>query len=171
MRIFLLSGKAGSGKNVVAALIQKHLDKTVITAFSKYIKLFACEMTSWNGEDATKPRQFLQEMGDELRAIRPDFLTRRVKEDLQIYKKYYDNVVISDVRLPYELEYFKNLEEYDVISIRVRSDVSKRNLTEEEKNHHTELELDTYLGFDYEIHNAFDDTLEKEVIELLKGLN
>lgn len=170
MRIFLLSGKAGSGKNEVAKYIQNYLDKTVITSFSKYIKLFALEMTSWDGKDATKPRQFLQEMGDELRAIQPDFLTKRIKEDLQIYEKYYDNVVISDVRLLYELEYFKKLEEYDVIAIRIHSDASKRNLTEEEKKHHTELELDTYAKFDYEVHNPFNETLEKEVIEILKGL-
>ena len=40
MRVFLISGKAGCGKNEVANIIKEELPNTVITAFSKYIKLF-----------------------------------------------------------------------------------------------------------------------------------
>ena len=75
MNLFLISGKAGSGKNEVALIIKESLDKTIITSFSKYIKLFALELTDWDGRDFDKPRQFLQEMGDKLRAIDEDFLT------------------------------------------------------------------------------------------------
>ena len=40
-KVFLIAGKAGCGKNEVANIIKEELPNTVITAFSKYIKLFA----------------------------------------------------------------------------------------------------------------------------------
>ena len=170
MRIFLISGKAGSGKNETANVISDLLGNTVITSFSKYIKLFAMEMTDWDGNEDNKPRTFLQEMGDTLRGIDENFLTKRVLEDIRVYGKYYDNVVISDVRLLNEIEYFKSNSIYDVITIRVNSVESRRKLAEEEKKHITELELDNYDGFDFVIDNNFDDDLEKKIKLFLEGL-
>ena len=34
------------------------------------------EMLDWDGSDENKPRSFLQEMGDTLRSINKNFLTR-----------------------------------------------------------------------------------------------
>ena len=169
VRIFIVCGKAGSGKNEVAKIIKNNLSKTVITSLAKYIKLFALEMTEWNGSDDDKPREFLQNMGDTLRSIDSDYLTKRLLEDMKVYEKFYDNVIISDVRLLHELEFFKNCN-YDVVSIRVNSKTSKRNLTSDEKLHHTETDLDSYDNFDYVINNEFDDRLEDNVIEILEGL-
>ena len=171
MRIFLIAGKAGCGKNEVANIIKYTLGKTVITSFSKYIKLFTLELTDWDGRDITKPREHLQNMGDKLRAIDEDFLTKRILEDLEVYKREgIDNVVISDVRLVHELEYFKNLDSYDVVSIRVNCNGSTRNLTLEEKTHHTEIALDTYQNFDYVIYNDMNENLEKEIKKILEGM-
>ena len=78
MKVFLITGKAGCGKNEVANIIKRKLDKTVITGLSKYIKLFALELTNWDGNDNNKPREFLQTMGDKLRACREDYLTKRL---------------------------------------------------------------------------------------------
>ena len=150
MRVFLIAGKAGCGKNEVANIIKSKLDNTVITGFSKYIKLFALELTNWDGNDNNKPREFLQTMGDKLRACRKDYLTKRIYEDIEIYKNEgISNIVISDVRLIDEIEYFKNKNDLDVITIRVNCDNSKRCLSDEEKKHITEIELDNYNGFDY----------------------
>lgn len=171
MKIFLIAGKAGSGKNEVANIIKENLSNTVVTAFSKYIKLFTLELTDWDGRDITKPREYLQNMGDKLRAIDDDFLTKRLLEDIKVYEKEnIKNVVISDVRLIHEIEYFKKNTDLETIAIRVNSKESKRNLSDSEKSHHTELELDTYLGFDYVIENNFDDGLEKEIKEILEGM-
>ncbi len=170
MRIFLITGKAGSGKNEVAKIIQNNLENTVITGLSKYIKLFALELTNWNGSDDNKPRAFLQNMGDTLRDINEDFLTKRMADDFTVYQKSgIQNVIISDVRLIHEIEYFNKLKEYDVITIRVNSINSKRNLNKDEKNHHTETELDNYKT-QYLIENKFDNNLEKDVLRILKGL-
>lgn len=171
MKLFLIAGKAGSGKNEVAKIIKEYFPFTVVTAFSKYIKLYSLELTNWDGQDATKPRAFLQSMGDKLRAIDEDFLTKRVKEDLEVYRlEGIENVVISDVRLIHEIDYFKKRKDIDVITIRVNCDYCHRSLNPEEKKHHTETELDDYGFFDYVIENKFDENLKKEVIEILKGL-
>ena len=171
MKIFLIAGKAGSGKNEVANLIKEKLGNSVITSFSKYIKLFTLELTNWDGRDITKPREYLQNMGDKLRSIDEDFLTKRILEDILVYKnENISNVIISDVRLVHEIEYFKKLSEYDVISVRVNSKDSTRNLTNLEKEHHTELELDNYEYFDYILENNFDKNLEEDVIKMLEGM-
>jgi len=171
MKVFLITGKAGCGKNEVANIIKSKLDNTVITGLSKYIKLFALELTNWDGSDDNKPREFLQTMGDKLRACREDYLTKRLLEDIEIYKREgISNVVISDVRLINEIEYFDNRDNIEVITIRVNCDNSKRCLTECEMNHHTETELDNYKGYDYIIENKFDKELEKEIDKILEGM-
>lgn len=170
MKIYLIAGKAGSGKNEVANVIKEYEPNTVITGLSKYIKLFATELTDWNGEDAKKPRAFLQNMGDTLRNIDQDFLTRRMVEDFEAYKRYgIENVIISDVRLIHEIEYFKRLKDYEVITIRVNAKTSMRNLNASEKTHHTEVELDNYSNYDYVIENEFNEELINSVKRILEG--
>ncbi len=171
MRVFLITGKAGSGKNEVANIIKSKLDKTVITGLSKYIKLFALELTNWDGNDNNKPREFLQNMGDKLRAIREDYLTKRIVEDIELYKREgITNVIVSDVRLINEIEYFKSNKDLEVITIRINSDSSRRSLTDSEKKHITEIELDNYNGFDYVIENKFNEELEIQINKILEGM-
>ena len=170
MKIILISGHAGSGKNEVANILKKYLKNTVITNFSKYIKLFALEFSDWDGRDITKPRTFLQNMGDKLRAIDENFLTNRMLEDFKVYESNFDYVIISDVRLVHELEYIKNNSKYDVITMRVNANNSSKNLTLEQKKHHTETELDYYDKFDYIIENNFDDTLEEKVKKIIERM-
>jgi phosphomevalonate kinase len=170
MRVYLICGKAGSGKNEVAEIIKDYLGDAVITGFSKYIKLFATELTTWDGNDNDKPRAYLQNMGDTLRSIDLNFMTKRVYEDLKVYEhEGINNVIVSDVRLINEVNYFKEKNDIETIAIRVNSDISKRRLNEEEKHHITETELDNYDSFDYVINNQFDDSLKNEVIKILEG--
>ena len=170
MKIFLISGKAGCGKNEVAEIMKKKLGKTVITSFSKYIKLYALEFTDWDGRDITKPREFLQGMGDKLRSIDENFLTDRLIQDFDVYRETFENVIISDVRLPHEIEYIKENCNEDVYAVRVNSTKNKRNLNDKEKMHHTELDLDNYDKFDFIIENNFDETLVDNVKKVLEEL-
>ena len=72
MRIFVIAGKSGSGKNTTAKLIKKYYDtkgqKTIITEFSKYLKMYAYEFLG-SYDESNKPRKFLQKLGDEVRKI------------------------------------------------------------------------------------------------------
>ena len=171
MRVFLIAGKAGCGKNEVANIIKCNLGNTIITSLSKYIKLFALELTDWDGNEDNKPREFLQNMGDKLRAIDLDYLTKRIYEDIEVYKREgISNIVVSDVRLVNEIDYFKNKDDLEIITIRVNCDSSKRCLTTEEKRHITEIELDNYNEYDYIIENKFNEELEKQINEILEGM-
>ena len=169
MKVILISGKAGSGKDEVAKLLKMYLGNAVITKLAKYIKLFAAEMTDWDGKEDDKPRTFLQEMGDNLRLLDKNFLTKRMVEDLKLYEKFYDYVIISDVRLVNEIEYIK-ANYLNVVTIRVNAKDSTRKLTDTEKEHITETELDNYNNFDYVIENDFKDDLKDEVKEILGGI-
>ena len=169
MRIFIIAGKSGSGKNTTAKLIKKYYDtkgqKTMITEFSKYLKMYAYEFLG-SYDESNKPRKFLQELGDEVRKINSDFLINRLKEDIEVYKMFYDNVVICDARLINEIEAMK--EYYlNCTSIHLASN-KENNLTEKQKHHKTELELDGYPYFDYNIEYVFDEQLECDVKKMLE---
>ena len=175
MRLFLVAGKVSAGKDTIAKFIKEFYDekgkKTIITAYAKYIKMFAREITGWDGKEETKPRALLQKIGSEIRdEIREDFFTHRMYEDLEFYKMFYDNVVISDVRLPFEIEYMREMVE-DTISIRVERPGYEGNMTEEEASHITEHALENYDRFDFEIENVNLDTLKREVYSILEGLD
>lgn len=174
MQIFLIAGKSGSGKDEVAKHIKEYYEekknKAVITRFSKYIKLFAMEILDWDGDNTTKPRKFLQDFGGVARSIDERIFIDRMLEDIKLYEKYYDVVVIADVRLIKEIEIFKS-EANNIHTIHVIADKSKNNLTEEEKRHITETELDDYQNFDYTIKNNFDETLKEIVYQILEGMN
>ncbi|MGM9834240.1 MAG: hypothetical protein ACI31M_00460 [Bacilli bacterium] len=173
MKIFMIAGKSGSGKDEVAKIIKEYYEsinkKTVITRFSKYIRLFAIEMLDWDGKEETKPRKFLQDFGQLVRDFKPRFLLDRMLEDINLYRKYYDNVVICDVRLINEIETFKT-EVDDVVTIHLLSNGSRNKLTDEEKKHITEVELDSYKNFDYELVNDYESDLKDKVFAILKGL-
>ncbi len=171
MHIFLISGKAGSGKDLVATIIKENLPNTIITSLSRYIKLYVQDITSWDGSDATKPRTELQQLGDYLRATDINYLTKRIGDDIKVYENFcFENVVISDVRLLNEINYFQSEFPGSTTTIRVNSPKSKRHLTEEQQHHHTETELDNYQKFDYIINNNFDETIAIEVKKILEGM-
>ena len=175
MRVFLVAGKAGSGKSEVAKIIKDYYErlkeKTVITEYSKYLKLYAKEMLDWDGNNQNKPRDFLQEMGLFIRENlkQKDLLIKRMKTDMLVYEHFFKNVVISDVRYPEEIILMK--EDYPkAISILVVNDLEDSPLTIKQARHKTEHALDNYEGFDYVIHNQFEQNLKNEVYEILEEL-
>ncbi len=175
MRVFLIAGKAGSGKSEVAKIIKNYYEKlkekTVITEYSKYLKLYAKEMLDWDGNNQNKPRDFLQEMGLFIRENlkQKDLLIKRMKTDMLVYEHFFKNVVISDVRYPEEIILMK--EDYPkAISILVVNDLEDSPLTIKQARHKTEHALDNYEGFDYVIHNQFEQNLKNEVYEILEEL-
>ena len=167
MNIYLLVGKAGSGKNYVANILKQRLPNSVITSLSKYIKLFALELGLWDGDDNNKPRKFLQTTGDKLRAVDENILTKRMLDDIKVYKMLnIKNIIISDVRLSNEINNLKN-SDYNIIVIKVSSKKSNRKLTIEELNHLTEKELEDYKDYDYLIEN--NERINEQIEEILKG--
>ena len=170
MRIFLIAGKAGSGKNEVAKLIKEYyiykLEECAITSFSKYIKNFALELTNWDGTESNKPRDFMQRLGDDMRKNDPNFLVSNMIKDITIYQKYVENVVISDVRMPNEIEEIKNSFE-NVYAFYIVNQFGSSKLTIEQQSHITEVALEDYPDFDYIIANDDLSKLKEKVFAIL----
>lgn len=173
MRIFLVAGSAGSGKGEVAKFIKEYyiykLENCVVTEYSKYLKRFAQELTDWDGNPNTKPRKYLQELGDKIRGIDNKFFVNNMLNDLKVYETLTDNLVIADVRMPNEIEDIK-LNYDNVYAIYVVNQFGKSSLTLEEQSHITETALDDYEEFDYVLANDDINTLKDKVFKYLEGL-
>lgn len=171
--IFLISGKAHSGKSTVANIIKKYYEeynqKIIITGFAKYIKLYAHEIIAWDYKEETKPRKFLQDIGFTVRnKLDNNIFINRMLEDIKVYENYANGVIISDVRFRNEIEQIKNKYQ-NVISINIVSKNSQLTLNEEEKKHISEHDLDDYKNFDYVINNDSDiKDLEQNVFNVLE---
>ena len=173
MKIFVVGGKSGSGKNEVAKMIEEYytykLKKCVNTEFSKYIKLFAKELTDWDGISQNKPRRFLQTFGAKVRSYDERFLTKRMIEDIPMYEGFADVVIISDARMPLEFEDMKENFD-DVTSILVINNFAASKLTIEEQSYITERALENYDEFDYIIANDDLSKTKEKIFKILEEL-
>ena len=175
MKIYLVAGRAGSGKGEVAKIIKEYYlskkRKPIITEYSKYLKLYANEILGWNGEEP-KPRKFLQELGVTIKENMdmPKMLVNRMIEDIKVYSLYYDVVIISDVRFPEEIEEMKKTFK-DVYSIYVVNQFGQSELSLQEQTHVTETALENYSNFDVTITNDNINVLDNRVIDFIERVD
>lgn len=167
-KIFIISGKARSGKNEISKIIEKSYSnkKCITISFGHYIKDYAKRVSDWDGSEENKPRELLQQLGIELIKNKIDnkLFINRILEDIAVFSYFYDIIIVSDVRLVDELTALK--EKYpNSVSIRVIRNNYDNKLTDEEKNHLTEIDLDDYIDFDYIIEN--NENLEERIKEIL----
>ncbi len=173
-KIYLLAGKARSGKDTVMEIITKYYENkkqsVVNLGFTDYIKNYAMKITNWDGSDETKPRELLQILGTDIvrNKINKDFFINRLCEDITVYKYFFDVIIISGARFPNELEVPKKLFK-NVKVIKVERPNFTNELTEKQKEHITEHALDDYNNYDYVITNDGNiKDLEKKVIDILE---
>ena len=175
MKIIFLGGKANSGKDSSAEFIDEYyrsrgLD-VVNIQISFYIKMYAKEIAKWDGDNETKPRQLLQDLGTELirKQIDENFFIKRILQDIDVYSRYFDIITISDGRLPEEFAAVK-LAYPETVTVHVtRPDYSSK-LSKDQKAHLTEMLVDD-IEYDYDIINdgTLDD-LQVKCIELIQQI-
>lgn len=173
-KIYLICGKARHGKDTIAAMIDEfYLEqgKSVLNLqFSSYIKEYAKKISNWDGSEETKPRELLQQLGTSIIRERIDelFFVKRMIRDLQVYHYFFDVLTISDSRAKVEVDSVR--EAFDtVVVIHVVRPNFDNGLTLEQQKHFTEVDLDDYSHYDYEIIN--DGTLEdlkNKVIDIVR---
>lgn len=176
--LILLSGKAEAGKTTVANMMRDIYnskgEKAIPTSFAKYIKMYAKDVTTWDGEESTKPREILQALGNLIRDYlgKEDLLLDRLYEDIGIYQVFAQTVIIDDARFPREIKYFKDKDSLSVKTINIKRPNYKNHLSEKCREHISEVGLDNYKNYDYTIINdgTLDD-LKDKVRELLEGMN
>ena len=169
-KIFILSGKAKSGKNLIADIIEKYYSdkKCIQLSYAYYLKQYVKKITNWDGSEENKPRDLLQSLGiDLLKKIDQNLLIRRVIEDIKVYSYFYDVIIVTDARLIEEIEEPKKI--FNCITIRINKD--SNNLTEEQRKHITETNLDDYQNFDYVVENKDIEDLKKQIINILKEVS
>lgn len=171
-KIIILSGKAQSGKNECADIIKEYYEKiglkTVVISYASYLKMYAKEVLGWDGNESTKPRDFLQQVGVELikNKINPNMLIDRVTDDIRVYSYFFDIIVISDARFVDEISVIKdNFSNVSVIHVLGKSN----DLTFEQQSHSTETGLDGYNDYDFIVNNdGSKEELRNKIFYLLE---
>jgi len=149
-----VSGKAESGKDFCANIMQEYLEnngyKSIILHYGDYLK-YICKMYfGWNGEKDEEGRKILQHVGTDLiRAKYPTYWVDSMLRTILILEDIYDYFIIPDTRFPNEI-LVPIAAEFDIKTVLVTRPNHVNKLTEEQKNHLSETSLDGF-SFDYTI--------------------
>lgn len=159
-KIIIISGKARAGKDTIASFLKEiYKEKMISLQYGSYIKEYAIKISNWDGNEETKPRELLQQLGTNIirKEIDEKFFIKKMIDDIKVYSYFFDIIVISDARFKIEIDDIRD-NFSNVISINIERPNFDNGLTEEQKNHPSEVDLDDYKLFDYKLIN--DGTLE-----------
>lgn len=171
MKVIVISGSAGHGKDTFAKFLEKLLSENgksvLITHYGDLLKYICRTFFGWNGEKDEKGRTLLQHVGTEqVRSRKPDYWVSFVADILSLFHDKWDYVLIPDARFPNEINYLKE-KGFDVIHVRVvRPGYSI--LTPEQSRHLSETALNG-VKEDYTVMNDLGyEKLKNEAKKLQK---
>lgn len=118
MRVILLIGKAGVGKDESYKCIKELYPVAERYAFADRLKIFAYEM-GWDGRKDERGRKLLQGIGQTVRAYKEGFWALKVAKAVE--HDMPEIAVITDCRFPNEIQIIKNYFR-DVTTIRIIRD-------------------------------------------------
>mgnify|MGYP000890179782 CR=1 FL=1 len=121
MRVILLIGKAGVGKDESYKCIKELYPTAERYAFADYLKTIAYEV-GWDGRKDERGRKLLQGIGQTVRAYKEGFWALKVAKAIE--HDVPDIAVITDCRFPNEIQIIKDYFR-DVTTIRIIRDVSE----------------------------------------------
>ncbi len=163
-KIIIISGKQFSGKDTLAKILLKELKDFKRIGIADAIKLEYGKQKNLTFDEIEKNKHIyrndLINLGNWGREQSPDYWLKKLSE--------MDKIIIPDIRVSFELEYFKNLGAF---TIRVNSSYENRAKRGKivNENDNTETALDNYSKWDYIIENDSDvETFESEAKELIK---
>ena len=187
MKLYLICGKARAGKDTFAKLIkqeeEKDNNKVCILKLTAPLYSWAEDYFNYDKEKDEKPRELLQTLGYDilqLKLKKKDFLLDYLITTIEVldnyYEKdllvtmlnenYYDVGLITDGRLVHEIEVLK--EKYPNIKTILLTNKQDNKLTNKEKNHQTEIDLDDYKDFDYIVENKDMESLKLETLKIVE---
>lgn len=109
-KLFLIAGKARQGKDTVAKMILDYYTSQgkdcINLQISHYIKEYVMRISDWDGQDETKPRALLQQLGTDLvrHEIDNELFIRRTLEDIRVFSYFKDVITLSDIRFDLEAQ-------------------------------------------------------------------
>ena len=174
-QIFLISGKARSGKDSTANFLKEKLNgKTLILHNADFLKMIAQKYMGWDGTKDDHARTLLQWLGTDRVRIelnKPLFWVEKVCDAIEIVEDKYDYFCVPDCRFVNEVYLPKARFPRLATSINIIRNNFDNGLTEKQKNHPSETSLDNF-NFDYVIRSESGlDKLEIEVDKFLQNMN
>lgn len=174
MKLMLIGGM-GVGKDTAANFLRYTLGFDTYTIADR-LREICYDIFPVQMQDAINRRHIMQRVGDSFRSIDEavfcNYIWQRIKDSSELNgiinllgrKKYEPNVVITDVRLKFEYNFFKE-RGFTSIKIHANDETIDRNLAKRDKNydpssrrHRTETEISSIPG-DWTIEN--NGTLEE----------
>lgn len=171
-RYILISGKAENGKDELALMLKKEIEKqdkkATIIGFGDIVKFIAKKFHGWNGEKDEVGRTILQtDVGDHIKATNKKYFAQTLLEMCELTKGKSDEyIIIPDLRFTEEIEALYDYNIYNHIIIRIDRPNHVSRLTPEQLNHRSEIDLDDYDGFDIKVEN----TTKEKLAETAKGI-
>ena len=175
--IFLVSGKAGSGKSTFTQNAILELDKFGIKAkrmsFAAKIKDIASQYFGWSGTKDERGRTLLQHLGECGREYHINTWVNNLIYDIVTDVSNTKVYIIDDCRYVNEITCFEGDYRFKVIKINIQRTNYNSNLTLEQQMDVSENGLNNYAGFDTIIINNSDRqgfaTQVKEVVGVYMG--
>ena len=166
-KIIIFSGKQYSGKDTLAKILLENMPDYRRCAMGDIIKLEYGRQHGLTYEEIEKNksqyRQGLIDLGNWGRSQSDDYWIKKIiSQD--------GNIMVTDVRVQFEYETFKNA---GAIAIRVECprEIREKRGTLVGENDITEVGLDHITDWNYVIHNDSDlESLKEKAFELIKDL-
>lgn len=181
MKIILINGKAGHGKDTFAQLLKKEFEKKGLEGhifhFADYLKYCCSNYLNWDGNKHTpEGRAVLQKVGERMRETYENFWADSLFKLIKGIFYDSDYIIIPDLRYTNEASTaFDYFSFEDIITINISrinedgTDYVNPQMSESNKAHKSENDMAAYV-FDYYITNRTMQEL-KESAELIGDLN
>ena len=174
-RIYLLHAHAQSGKDTCATIMKEEYEKrgkrVIIIAFADYVRWCLDKYYGVTDYKTPEGRTIIQHFATDLvRKNDPTFWGRTVADLLRAIEDDFDYAIIPDWRFENEFAALRNRFSYSIVVpvLITRPDNEKTdNMTDEQRKHQSEIELDNWKFFDYTIINEFNK-LEETRTQLIK---
>lgn len=177
-RIYLLHAHAQSGKDTCAAMMKEEYEKrgkrVIIIAFADYVRMCLDKYYGVKEYKTPEGRTIIQHFATDLvRKYDPTFWGRTVADLLRAIEDDFDYAIIPDWRFKDEYVCLANrFAPHIIVQVEIyRPDnEATDNMTEAQRNHQSETELDNYKNFDYNISNEFNklDETRKQIIKMIE---
>lgn len=169
MKIIAISAKAQHGKDLSATILKELMEndgkRVLIAHFADLLKYICEKFFDWNGVKDEIGRTILQYVGtDIIREQKPNYWVDFIVSVLKMFPNEWDYVIIPDTRFPNEIDRLKE-EGFNVATLKVNRIDFENSLTEEQRQHKSEIALDNY-EFDHVINvksgiDILSETLRK----------
>lgn len=171
MKVILISGKAQAGKDTAAnefkRLYERDGLRVCIFHYADLLKFYASQYFGWDGMKDEYGRTLLQHIGSDIvRAERPSYWVNHAVNFINVFNKEFDVMIIPDVRFKNEIEHLvfhaKRAQHYcpgpdhQFYYIRVTRPGYNNGLTEQQKRHVSETELDGYVPSPNVVDESFE---------------